>query len=408
VKTLASVSNALGVGVLAMALTACWPTPGAGPDRRSFNPFERTLAAATVGRMTEAFRRPLTDGAGAPVATPAGLFVRTGRRIAAFEPRTGAPRWSVRVPSEDVPDEHVWIGDAFVLDGDRVMVEQTSYYAGGVLGYSFVTLSTATGARQGEQAGVGALASVRGDRAAGSGARCGGRQCIPAVHVQDLGGGTAWGGLVQDQDGGTVTLGEQRLYMNAGEVIAYDTAVPCRPYSEESPILLCDTAWVRPVNGTATPVVIGDDTTVYSGSGDGSVYALDAATGAIRWTAPVGSPVERAPALAHDTLYVPTADGRLSAVPAGGCGAAVCAASWTTTPAGVISVQPAVAGDVVYVGSADGTLRAFDANGCDAPTCAPLWTANAGAPITGGMAVYGGKLYVGTADALVAYGLPPD
>jgi outer membrane protein assembly factor BamB len=165
---------------------------------------------------------------------------------------------------------------------------------------------------------------------------------------------------------------------------------------------------VRPVNGTATPVVIGDDTTVYSGSGDGSVYALDAATGAIRWTAPVGSPVERTPALAHDTLYVPTADGRLSAVPAGGCGAAVCVASWTTAPAGVISVQPAVAGDVVYVGSANGTLRAFDANGCDAPTCAPLWTANAGAPITGGMAVYGGKLYVGTADALVAYGLPPD
>jgi outer membrane protein assembly factor BamB len=152
--------------------------------------------------------------------------------------------------------------------------------------------------------------------------------------------------------------------------------------------------------------VIGDDETLFVGSSNGMMYALDTVAGGVRWLTSIGASVERAPALADGVLYVASTDGRLSAVPAGGCGAVRCPASWSTETGAATSVQPAVAGGVVYVGATDGTLRAFDADGCGRATCPPLWTANVGSAIDGGLAVFGGKLYVGAQAALVAYGLP--
>ena len=44
--------------------------------------------------------------------------------------------------------------------------------------------------------------------------------------------------------------------------------------------------------------------TVYVGSGDSKVYALDAATGRPRWTYTTGGPVFAGPAVAGGTVYV--------------------------------------------------------------------------------------------------------
>jgi outer membrane protein assembly factor BamB len=153
-------------------------------------------------------------------------------------------------------------------------------------------------------------------------------------------------------------------------------------------------------------VVIGDSATVYVGSASGIVYSLNRAGGGIRWRSVVGSPITRPPALGGGTLFVASTDGRLSALPAAGCGSPLCDPQWRTATGSEITVQPAVAGGVVYVGSADGTVQAFDAAGCGGFTCEPIWTVHAGSPVTGGLAVANGRLYVGTADALVAYGLP--
>jgi outer membrane protein assembly factor BamB len=395
----------LSVGGLAVLLAGCWPTPGAGPDRRSFNPLERTLVPAVVPRLTERFRAPLPEGTSPPVVSPAGLFVRGGTFLNAFEPGSGALRWSVQLPSE--PSIGYTMRDPHILDADRVIVSIDTPRSGDYVQNVVVSVDTRTGADTALLETRGNLDSLRGDEVATI--QAGDDVGLTTISVERLDSTSRWGGFAFDlaAGGGRASLGEDLLFVATGDrVQAYDPSVPCPDYSDEFQIPACTTLWARGVGGTSTPVVIGEDATVYAGSADGSLYALRSDTGGVRWFAPLGAAVDRPPALADDVLYGATADGRLSAVPTGGCGTLVCPVSWTTDPGAEVTVQPAVAGGVVYTGAADGTVRAFDAAGCGAPTCPPLWTADAGAPVTGGLAVYGGRLYVTTADALIGYALP--
>jgi outer membrane protein assembly factor BamB len=395
--------------VSAVVLSGCWPTPGGGPDRRSSNPFERTLTPATVRGLVEQFRVPLARGAGPPVATSAGLFVRSGPSITALEPATGARRWSAVVPDPYDPDED-WrftVSEPHVGgNGRQVLATATTYRTGGFLDSQLVTLDAASGVAS-RRAAAGPLHSLRGDTMASIEYEATGAYPT-TLGVADVDGGQGWGGSATEVNGGIGTLGVGRLFRSAGtDVLAYDTTTPCPPSDQPALPRACAASWVRSLGAPTTPVVIGDDATVYVGA-SGFVYALHADSGAVRWRSEAGNEVQQPPALAGDTLYLATADGRLRAFRAGGCGSDVCAPVWSTGLAIRVSVQPAVAGGVVYVGAADGTVSAFDAAGCDAQICPPLWTIDVGAPVSGGLAVHGGRLYVGTTDSLVAYGLPPD
>ena len=396
----------LGVGTLTVLLAGCWPMPGAGPDRRSHNPFERTLTAETVGRMTEAFRVPLVDGVGPPIVTPAGLFVQTGYSVAAYDPGRGTPRWSVPLATGEEEGYVAHIEDPFVVGGDRVLVTVAFIRQGGGYNHTLFELTTGTGTVT--QYGANPLNAVRGTRLAGidSNECCDGYR-YTTLSAYDRNGGPGWGGRTFETSDGVVTLGDELLFVATGsQVHAYDTTTPCPPFEVDDPEPTCWTEWVRPLQGPATPVVIGDDATVYVGSAN-ELLALNTVSGGIRWRVVVDSPVSQPPALADGFLHAAAADGRMHAVRSEGCGASLCTPAWRTTAGPATTVQPAVAGGVVYVGSADGTLRAFDAGGCGAPVCEPLWSVNVGAPVTGGLAVYNGRLYVGTDDGLVAYGLPP-
>jgi hypothetical protein len=177
----------LGVGVLAVLLSGCWPTPGAGPSRRSFNAYEQTLTPDRVPTLTEAFRVPLDHGAGPPVVTNAGLFVRTGLSIAAFERGTGAARWSVRLPAAGVPDDRASAGDPFIVDDERVLATTTVLYSGGFYAYEMVTLDTATGAAE-RRPTRGALQSLRHPELAVEG-RSGRPSDLTTLFVEDVDGG---------------------------------------------------------------------------------------------------------------------------------------------------------------------------------------------------------------------------
>ena len=70
--------------------------------------------------------------------------------------------------------------------------------------------------------------------------------------------------------------------------------------------------------------------TVYAGSDDGTVYALDAATGGLRWAYTAGDSVSD-PAVAGGTVYVGGHDGTVYALDA-----ATGRLRWTYSTAGMV------------------------------------------------------------------------
>jgi outer membrane protein assembly factor BamB len=136
------------------------------------------------------------------------------------------------------------------------------------------------------------------------------------------------------------------------------------------------------------PAVVGG--TVYVGSENNYVYALNAATGAIRWSRRTGGQVNSSPALSGGTLYVGSDDGKVYALDA-----ATGAVEWTRPTAGKVDSGPAVSGGTVYVGGGD-TVYALDA-----ATGAIKWTRATGGVVTSSPAVSDGIVYVGSNDGYV-------
>ena len=111
--------------------------------------------------------------------------------------------------------------------------------------------------------------------------------------------------------------------------------------------------WSRRVGGDVrhTPAVAHN--TVYVTAASGKVVALDAATGADRWRADVRLAITAAPTVAGTAVLIGTQDGVVF-----GLDAHTGAVLWDFKTAGRITASPIVAGDTMYVASHDGTLYA--------------------------------------------------
>lgn len=104
--------------------------------------------------------------------------------------------------------------------------------------------------------------------------------------------------------------------------------------------------------------------TVYIGSGDQHVYALDAATGALKWSFATGDVVHASPAVANGVVYIGSWDRNLYALDA-----STGRERWRHTTGNDtviynqigIASSAAVAGDVILVGGRDGKFHAVDA-----------------------------------------------
>lgn len=146
----------------------------------------------------------------------------------------------------------------------------------------------------------------------------------------------------------------------------------------------------------SSPVVAGG--TVFFGSGDGHVYAVDAASGALRWKFRTGDVVHASPAVANGLVYVGSWDGRFYALDE-----RTGEQRWMYQ-AGVdpfihnqqgFQSSPAVAGGLVYTGCRDGHLYALDAL-----TGAEKWKVDtAGSWVNASPAVAGGKVWFATSDS---------
>jgi outer membrane protein assembly factor BamB len=148
------------------------------------------------------------------------------------------------------------------------------------------------------------------------------------------------------------------------------------------------------VNDSSPAVVNG---VVYVGSGNGSVYALNASSGAVLWSFATGAFVASSPAVVNGVVYV----GALARFGDGGMFYALNASTgaqlWSFVTDNPVTSSPAVVNGVVYVGSSNGNVYALNAS-----TGAQLWsfvtgnTASAYVPqATSSPAVVNGVVYIG-------------
>lgn len=161
------------------------------------------------------------------------------------------------------------------------------------------------------------------------------------------------------------------------------------------------TIWKVRLGGAVKSSAAVGNGLVYVGSDDGALYALDAATGAVRWKFSTGGPVEASPLIAGDAVYFGSSDDAMYALDArtgalrwkqatgdrilGGANVAVLpdgrtrivvgsydrqlrafdpktgAVAWSFSTENYVHAAPAVHGARVVFGGCDGRLRMIDA-----------------------------------------------
>ncbi len=420
------------VAVATLAAAGCWVAPGQGPNRSAFNALETSINVDTVATLHEEWtntwagtmRDPLSQGG--IVFAPSGSFFSGGVR--AIDMATGATLWQLPAPA--TTDE---FAGAVLVDGGGAWLGTGNGRLDNMAPFRVDATTGVALQGRGELSGI--PEALRGDTLALHGGIFQPFVDVPAISgdfvtVGGTDGSLSWTGFVDFSVSGEpppavlpLTLGPDFVYpatsgslaLAPGDMAfvagmrAYPVGGPAaqncgRPNFER---LACP-AWATPLDGTlVTPAVRSDDASlIYVATDAGTLYALDAATGAVAWTSALGAPVIAPPATVFGRLYVPTTDGRLVVLPAAGCGAPSCSALATGDAGSSIGVQPGVAGGVVFTGSSDGTVHAFPAD-CTG-TCPVLWSAQAGGAITGAPAIDGGHLLVGTGNGrTVAYAPAP-
>jgi eukaryotic-like serine/threonine-protein kinase len=137
--------------------------------------------------------------------------------------------------------------------------------------------------------------------------------------------------------------------------------------------------------------------TVYFGSGDGNVYALDTSSGELKWKFKTGDVVHSSPAISGGVLFVGSWDTFLYALDT-----ATGAFKWrfkTGEDQQIfnqtgIQASPAVADGTVYFGCRDSNFYALDAN-----SGKQKWAfSNKGSWVIGSAAIQDGKVYFATSD----------
>jgi outer membrane protein assembly factor BamB len=134
----------------------------------------------------------------------------------------------------------------------------------------------------------------------------------------------------------------------------------------------------------SSPAVVGG--TLYIGSDDFKVYALNSTTGVKTWSYTTGDKVRSSPAVVGGVVYVGSNDNKLYAL-----NASTGTKIWSALTGGDIDdSSPLVVGTTVYVGSLDGYFYAFKTSDGSL-----LWKVNTWAPREPA-AYWNGTVYVGS------------
>ncbi|MCA9774583.1 MAG: PQQ-like beta-propeller repeat protein, partial [Myxococcales bacterium] len=151
----------------------------------------------------------------------------------------------------------------------------------------------------------------------------------------------------QSDDGGTIYAGSWDFNFRAVDAAtgAVRWTFPSREHIYSSP-------------------AVAEDGTVYFGGVDGTLYALDGDTGALRWTYDVIDPIRSSPAIAGDgTIFFSAGNGVLYAINPDGT------RRWsydaTTQDRNDLNSSPALGLEYLYLGGEDGTILAMPYEYCE-------------------------------------------
>lgn len=131
-----------------------------------------------------------------------------------------------------------------------------------------------------------------------------------------------------------------------------------------------------------------DDGTVFIGSYDNCLYAVDTTTGNKQWAFETNNWVDSSPAVVDGTVFVGSWDTNLYAVDT-----ATGDKQWACNTGDSVLSSPAVVNDTVFVGSNDGNMYAVDAH-----TENQHWTFTTGNWVESTPAVADGTVFVGSND----------
>jgi outer membrane protein assembly factor BamB len=365
--------------------TPQWRQYGFDARHTLFNPFENTLNQSNVPTVSLQWEFMTGNGAGiAPLSGPAlsdgVLYVASQAQttFTALDAATGTARWiytGISTFSDPaVGHGHVYTasldGNLYAFPTDCVgTCTPTWAVPVGTLGTnSPPTLANGNIYIGGYDGAVYAFAAT-------TGAQLWSAQINPTNVADPLNFAPAV------SDGRVFVSGDRGVYAFPGSC-----TTPCAPL------------WVTRTrfSPAAAPTVAGG--TVLVADYQGTVYAIDAAAGAISWRGTVTA-IPHAIAAAHGVAYVASGNGELVAYSVAGCGAAVCSPLWTSAPSGLSLFTPTIANGVVYVGALDfiytqGDVVAYPASCSDG--CEPLATLELGGANETPIAVAGGRIYATT------------
>jgi outer membrane protein assembly factor BamB len=291
----------------------------------------------------------------------------------ALDAHTGALRWHALTGGDVISSPAVWRGRVFVAatdgvlyaydaaDGDplwQATVDAPLYFSSPALSDGVLYIASSVGSVYAFEPRTGAL---------------------------------LWKGSAGLGEASSPAVANDLVYVGSaqGDVYAFPTSCsdPCTP------------AWVADAGtyGSSPPSVAGGMVYVGTYTTGGDIVALNATTGSEGWRVPVGGPVISSPAVANGVVYVGSEDGNLFALDAESG-----AERWTSE-VGSIESAPAVANGVVYVG-AYSALFAWPT--VCSESCPPLWSLPYGTPRFSSPAVVDGRVYFGSDTGIVyAYGL---
>ena len=288
----------VATAVATVALAGCWPAPGQGPDGQGYNPFETRLTIDNVTTLTPEWEVPV--GGFDLVAADGVLVGIGGGGLNSYDIATGAPMWSKR------------LGHQYAFFRPAVLQGGAAYAPHTLVGTDTSVYDLQTGQDIAGTGFSGGVVAFRGDDILLEDARFDPSftHGIWSFLVLD-GAGSQWGGVTHIQppfsnEVVNTTLGIDRVYSSGyglmstapGDgtsgvgVRAFGPELPATCGPVDNPVYACP-QWVTPIDGVVTtPVVIGPGgATLYVATDAGTVYALDATTGAVRWSAALGAPI---------------------------------------------------------------------------------------------------------------------